>query len=62
MNKEYVCSGCGKQITDWDDVEFTGDALILTYKCECGRYEALIHNITLEHVATIDEGSCDERI
>ena len=56
MKKEHVCGCCGKPIRDWDDVEFTGDKVILTYRCECGRYAEIHHSLILDNIKIIKEG------
>lgn len=56
MNKEYICANCGKIVTDLDDVEFTNDKAIFTYKCECGQYVELHHSLILDNIKIIEEG------
>ena len=56
MNNEYKCGCCGQTIQEWDDVEFTGEEVILTYKCDCGRYAEIHNKLLLDNIKVIEEG------
>ena len=56
MKQNMYCGNCGQLITDWEDVEFTGEELILTHNCECGRYAELKHRIVFDSIKVIEEG------
>lgn len=56
MNKEYKCENCKKVIQEWEDIEFTNDKAIFTYRCECGQYAELHHNLVLDNIKIIEEG------
>lgn len=43
--KKDFCIGCGKRITDWEDVEYTDKEVILTYRCPCGTYAEQHHKL-----------------
>jgi len=50
------CEACGRFIPEWDDVEFTGDKVILTHRCECGRYAEKHYKLVYDHTEIIEEG------
>lgn len=56
LEEHNKCGHCGKQIEDWDDVEFTGTEVILTYKCACGRYAEVHNRVIFDRTEVIQEG------
>lgn len=56
MDAQNKCSNCGKFIEDWEDVEYTGTEVILTYKCTCGHYVALHHRVVFDRAEVIQKG------
>jgi hypothetical protein len=50
------CGNCKRPITDWEDVEFTGDKVILTHKCECGRYVEIHNKVVFDKIVVVEEG------
>jgi hypothetical protein len=56
FDSQEKCGNCGRPITDWEDVEFTGAGVILTHKCECGRYAEIRNKVVYDKTVVIEEG------